>query len=564
MLSAKRKTRIQNCVFIVVSLCCALFLFWKCRYGFADWDESFYLTIPLRLLRGDCLILDEWNITQMSSLLLLPFVRIYRLLHNGTEGILLSFRYLYTSVQLLASAFVYFSLKKYHKTGAFLAALLFALYAPFGIMALSYNSLGILCLTVALLLLLNANGRFVRGFLAGLFIAAAVLCFPYLAAVYVLYSVFAVVYVLVRHERKSVIFSDWIHTLIGVAIPAIAVFILLLKSSSPGELFAVISDIVHDPEHPAQSAPQLIDTYVRHILFSSDHSKYLFAGYFVCLIGLLFKKKLKKWAPYFLILSLILTGLYMVSIFVTNRFLNHLILPLSVEAFFLFLYSDDPAVRSLFLRIWIPGMLFSFCVHCSSNQEFTAISSASAVALPASVLMLSLTADTFRKKQGIPSRAVPVFILCLFGLQLGFESYSRYESVFWETSMSDMTVNIPAGAEKGLITSPKKADIYAVSRQDAAEILKNRECRSILCLSESVWMYLDMPDLELRSYSAWLYGLTEFTIPNLQKYYAMERHSLPDAVYTEKENAGFADAFRSIYGYSETKLNSGNILLIKP
>ena len=77
-------------------LCC-VFLFWKARYGFANSDESFYLTIPFRLLSGDRLIVDEWNVTQFSSLLLLlaachneamdPVITGYRMGQLGGLGI---------------------------------------------------------------------------------------------------------------------------------------------------------------------------------------------------------------------------------------------------------------------------------------------------------------------------------------------------------------------------------------------------------------------------------------------------------------------------------------------
>ena len=170
-------------------LCCA-FLFFKARYGFANSDESFYLTIPFRLLRGDRLVVDEWNVTQFSSLLLLPPAWIFRLFSRDNTGIILAFRYFYTVIQISTGFFIFFALKRYSLPGAFFSALLFTLYTPFGIMAASYNSLGIICLTCALILYMNGSEGpgFGRCFGSGVLFAFSVLCSPYLAVLYFLYT----------------------------------------------------------------------------------------------------------------------------------------------------------------------------------------------------------------------------------------------------------------------------------------------------------------------------------------------------------------------------------------
>ena len=40
------------------------------------------------------------------------------------------------------------------------------------------------------------------------------------------------------------------------------------------------------------------------------------------------------------------------------------------------LQKDDPLIRRVFLSIWIPGILYAFCLHWSSNQNFQAFTSA--------------------------------------------------------------------------------------------------------------------------------------------------------------------------------------------
>lgn len=559
MLFVRKNRKTAYVLMAAAAVLCCCFLFWKARYGFANSDESFYLTVPLRLLRGDRLIVDEWNVTQFSSLLLLPPVWVSRLFAPDNTGILLAFRYFYTVIQIATGFFIFFALKRYSLTGAFFSALLFTLYTPFGIMAGSYNSLGIICLTVSLILYLNGRNRtsFPHCFFSGVIFALSVLCSPYLAFLYALYTVVA----LLLNRRLHGELRRWLYLTAGIAVPALIVVALLLRAGTPGSLISLLSDIVRDPEHPVRSFRMIVTGYLRAVLFSSRISKYIFLGYAVCLAGLLFKKKLPRASRFLLGFSYLLTAAYLVSLFLTNRYLNFLLLPLNMQAAVLFLYTDRKDVRKLFFHLWLPGMLFSFLQYCSSNQELYAISSASAAALPGSVMMLVMTASSESHDHKAFGTAAVILTALLLFLQTAFMGIVRYESVFWEKSMKEQTVLLESGAEKGLLVSEARSDRYRVSLQDAREICADPSVSDVLCLSNSVWMYLDMPDLGICSYSAWLYGLNEHTLPNLKKYYEMFGHKLPDAVYVEQEKKKFADAFCEMFDYSPSYLESGNILL---
>jgi len=60
----------QILFYCLLFLLSAILVFWKCRYGFANIDESFYLTIPYRLYQGDALFAHEWHLSQMSLMLI--------------------------------------------------------------------------------------------------------------------------------------------------------------------------------------------------------------------------------------------------------------------------------------------------------------------------------------------------------------------------------------------------------------------------------------------------------------------------------------------------------------
>lgn len=172
----KTRTRENDAVFFMLLGLTAVFFCWRCRYGFAEADEAFYPTIAYRLTQGDRLLVDEWHMSQLSSVLLYLPVLLFTRLTGGTAGIYLALRYLYVAVQCLVAATVYLRLRRYHSLGAAAGALALAVYAPYGINALSYNSLGILLMAMTGALLVPAEEESRAAYiLAGLSFAGSVL-----------------------------------------------------------------------------------------------------------------------------------------------------------------------------------------------------------------------------------------------------------------------------------------------------------------------------------------------------------------------------------------------------
>lgn len=245
----------QDAVFFLLLMLAAVFFCWRCRYGFADWDESFYLTIPRRLTQGDRLLIHEWHVSQLSGVLLYLPVLLFEKLTGGTDGIYLAFRYLCVAVQTLTAAAVYLRLRRYHRIGAAAGALALAVYTPFGINALSYNSMGVLFMTLtgALLAPAERNDRAVY-VLAGLCFAGAVLCCPHLALVYLLYA--AVVILRRKKEYALPAFSPRAFGLftLGAAVLAVYFFAVGLAGAELSELPEALRGIFSDPEHREQSS----------------------------------------------------------------------------------------------------------------------------------------------------------------------------------------------------------------------------------------------------------------------------------------------------------------------
>ena len=75
----------------------------RALFGIATPDESFYLTIPYRFLKGDAFFINEWHVAQLSGALqCLPVLFFVKVFGSG-EGIILFFRLQHT-LQLIGCA----------------------------------------------------------------------------------------------------------------------------------------------------------------------------------------------------------------------------------------------------------------------------------------------------------------------------------------------------------------------------------------------------------------------------------------------------------------------------
>lgn len=185
-----KKITKRDLFFIFCLLAVLLISRWKVTKGFGNIDESFFLTVPQRLLQGDKLLVDEWNLAQSYGVLLVPLMALYKAVFPNNEGIILVFRYFYIAVQGAFSIYIYLCLRD--RKWSALAVLPFMIFVPHNIMALSYNSMGVQCLTASLATMNRSKLNVPWMFVSGLFFAASVLCCPFLAVLYPVYILAAV------------------------------------------------------------------------------------------------------------------------------------------------------------------------------------------------------------------------------------------------------------------------------------------------------------------------------------------------------------------------------------
>jgi|GEM_PF-702950 hypothetical protein len=161
----------------------------KIAVGF-DIDEAYAVTMPYRLLQGDRLFKDMWEVHQTSSFLPYLFIALFVKLTKGTEGLVLFLRCAATGIHLFFSVLVYKTLRKeFESTTAGTAALLYYNFLPKWMMNFDFSMQQLWFMTASLLLLYEGTRRARKlwYFASGILLAAAVLAYPGMVLLYPAY-----------------------------------------------------------------------------------------------------------------------------------------------------------------------------------------------------------------------------------------------------------------------------------------------------------------------------------------------------------------------------------------
>ena len=581
-----QRQRYCDILFIALMAATAIFAFWKCFFGFGGYDEGFYLTIPHRLLKGDAFFADEWNLSQLSGFLLLPFTWLYTTFVGSTDGIILAARIVYVIFHAGAAVAIYSRVRKYGAVSV-IGCVLYFLYTPYNIMALSYNTMGVELLLLSGVLLATADySKKLQLIFSGLALAGAVLCNPYLAVIYVLYLIAVGVYYLLRkREMKMVLKSEMFsgRTLlfftIGVGALAVVFLVFLLVKTGFGDIFKNLPYMLDDPEHPAIGFGAKVGSYFRVIFGMHPHFCYVVYVYGAMLLAMIIDRKRQLHRSIYLLISAGCTVVALIQLMpnVTTTTYNTIMLPmLMVSITSYILIKNKP--RELFAAVFIPGLVYSFILHYSSNQALYCISMAMTISNFAGFVFLSRlireireTPDSFTYMplvKAVSFSAIAVLIALQGGLQITTKAYH----IFWDVAPEACTSQIDNGPAKGLKVSPAKRSEYYAIYNDIMAMKTANGSGKFLAMTKNSWTYLAMNDCEYATFSGWLSGETPNTLNRLQTYQGLNPEKLPQLVYLPKlsgqtENNGWnAQSVMQGYaaqGYTVTETDHSYLIVKK-
>lgn len=572
--SYKDKLFIQDCIFIILLLAGVIFAIWKCRYGFGGNDEAFYLATPHRLTLGDALIRDEWHLSQLSSVLLYPFVWLYTILTGGTTGIMLASRLVYIILHCAVSVLIYTRFRKFGYASV-VASVLFFVYTPYDIMAQSYNTMGLDLVVVAGVLLSTANyDKKLSLIFSGLAFAGAVLCNPYLIIAYFLFAICMVVNVILKKLSKTknffagdyFSFKTFLWFTVGAAILAAVFLIFLLSRTSISDFQTNLPYMMSDPEHPQIPITTKLEMYFKTIWGASNLFYISIIAYGVLLLGMIIDRKRRNHRAFYLVLT---SG---IVIFAFSCFFDQLVNYNYNSIMFPFVYLGITSYiltknknRSLLAGLFSLGIIYSLAMCFSSNQYFYVISMAFASTNIASFIFTGIllkemqeekepeqekqihiiswgSAEDNKNSVSVTYKKLGVIVSLIFVCstvlcQTFMQTITKASHVFWESPVSSLTIPLSGGPADGILTTTANAITYQNILAEINQSYSDKQRENLLILSEKTWTYLAAEDMNYATFSAWISGENETSVARLQQYYSVNPAKKPKYIYIPKASS---------------------------
>lgn len=259
---------VQKAVLWILVVLSALASVTKILTGF-DIDEAYALAIPYRVLQGDRLFTDMWEVHQTSFLLPYLWMKLYKVMTGSMEGIVFYMRVVTTLLHLAVSIGVYLRLRnhtlKHHRQLAALLALGYYNFLPkwmitidFSMQQLWFFTLFILCMGRVLQEQekeeKHTNRVYLWLFLSGVLLALDVLAYPGMVLLYP-----AAVLLLLTSQKKDKA-GKWLQVLgltAGCFVIALSFFLYLFSYMTPQELLAAIPRVFMDGSHQYDMSTKL-------------------------------------------------------------------------------------------------------------------------------------------------------------------------------------------------------------------------------------------------------------------------------------------------------------------
>lgn len=503
---------IELAVVVSLALVAAGLTYWRLYYGVDFTDESFYVAVPYRYVRGADAFVSEHAVAQgFVGLLLYPFVRAYYGL-AGTGGIVLFVRHLHFLFTAAVAAAAAASLRPMLplRTGA-LVGLAAVAFVPFEIHSLSYNTMGGGFLTAGCLLgflsLREPERRGVRA-AAGLCLGLTAFSYPPLGVAAAV--AFGAQLALARGpDRRAAL----VYQASAAALPLVAMAAVVLAAGL-GRFRADVRERSSGEHVGANGLWQV----VHHELDTLRHPVLLAVAVAVLALAWRFRREAAVLPLFVLPLLALPAGpvSYLSSISFAACF-AWLAVPL------LPIVRRRTGAAQLAAAVWLPGMIGSFVVGLSSSDGAQA---AGVGALPA--MLVSSVFLVWALEESLPlglRRAGIVPAVTALVALLVFEAFPTYR----DSPVSKLDARIRSGAFAGLYTTSEKRDLIVNLGRDLAGV--DASCRIV---------FLDFPagylltDAAPSTTSAW-----KELHPQLLALY--ERDGYPDVVVAAASQRGDAN-----------------------
>ena len=243
------KKQVWKWLMLVLLFAASAIGIWKTIYLSADIDESYAVTLGIRLISGDHLFQDMWEVHQTSAVLYAPFLALYKWITNGTEGILVYLRIVGIILQGLISVYSVHVMKKWVTPSfAIFLSLLYFNFTPKQIQSPEFTQFlywGIMVLGLSLLQYKTGKKK-LHLVVAALSLCVCVLAYPY--GVILFPVCIGILLYKNQDTTKEKVQSIGIFT--GICVLMGTIFLLyVLSGVSFEELLANVSGVLMDESH---------------------------------------------------------------------------------------------------------------------------------------------------------------------------------------------------------------------------------------------------------------------------------------------------------------------------
>ena len=554
--------RRQHMIFIALFLLLQAVFVWRSFYGFNTADEMYFIGTSERIFRGEKILIDEWNPTQqLCSFLLHPVYCLIRLILGSTEGIVMASRFLYL---IFAAAVTLFLYLRFQRRGyaAFGPALLFAVFAPFSICAMSYNSIEFAVLPVILAVLSAKMEHSVPEYmLCGILMAVLVLANPFALILYLFYGILCLVMTVRGKKRgeepeEALRFKSFLFMTLGAGILLVLFLMFVFQRGTLAEMLANIPHIIGDSEH---QEGYWYKTW-RYFYLCFKNYKWMFCALFVIYAATLADKKRYSHSLVYMILASLAVVPYLIyyGFIFEHITVNYQMLPLAFWCLEAYLVTENRD-RRLFYWWYLPAMAFTLIVQYATNTGIVTISVAYSLC---SGVGLIFAADWLKEEKARAKRFV-LPALCaglVIAVQFAGTFYLRMTYAWGDERVWDLTEQMKRGPLKDVYTTPEMAVWYG-EVLDELDMLELTQEDEIMVVGVAPWIYL-YTEAGCGNYSTWQ---VHENSTQLYDYYALHPDKFPNVIYM----AHWADIFLESElsnqffdrGYTEVYRGTGTVLM---
>ncbi|MDO4192501.1 MAG: hypothetical protein Q4D24_04285 [Erysipelotrichaceae bacterium] len=432
----------------------------RAKYGFIWSDEGHYFAVSWRFVQGDLPLIHEWHVSQLHSILLIPYVKLMRLiLGEGMQGFLLISRYLYTVLQTVMGLLIYRIFRKENRIAAFFSSIMFMLYCKSNVMTLSYYSIFTFCFTGAVVLQysvirdhdLTERQRMINMICSGLLWGPAIVCNPYALALF-----FLDLFTAWLLAGRRITLKQMILTTIAAAIPGICAVIFILSGAPLTTLLQSLPYIMSsDGGNYTQPFWNKLAWKLIHpfLLYRTTNtiSLLLFAA-LLCIR----KIKGKIPGPIRLISLVIISGLLMFNVFTRDQSVTMLtqpeLLALSVWGLDLFAMSDK-ADHVKLIMLWLNGMIAAVFCGLSSDTGMNAMIQGYVVSSIGVTMILPEILGQITDGFGTYGKYILACVLVPYLITTGIMVRNRIVRIYRDMDFPYLTETIAEGPGAGIQTT---------------------------------------------------------------------------------------------------------------